>query len=304
VIGVFDALVPVFILIALGAAMKRAGFPGDEAWTGLERLTYFFLFPAFLFHTLATAEFAGFDIWPLAAALLSGIGVMALVLAAVRRPMALAGPQYSSVYQGAIRWNGFVAVAAIQSLHGDAGVTLMAVSFAAIVPTVNTLCVMVLARHANAAPAKAAVVLRTLARNPLILACVAGIVFQAAGWHLPAAGARVLEVLADASLPLALMIVGAGLNFSGLGGSRRAVATTSALKLILMPLLMAGFCALYGVEGAARAAAIIAGAVPGAPSSFILARILGGDAPLMASLITVGTVLAFVTMPVMVYLLA
>lgn len=303
-IAVYGALIPVFLLIALGAVLKRADFPGDAAMAGIERLTYFVLFPAFLFHALASADFTGYEVAPLTIALLGAVGTMAAVLVALRRLLNVTGPQYSSVFQGAIRWNGFVAVATLQGLYGGTGVTLAAVAFATIVPAVNMLSVFILARHAGDAPARVGVVAKTLARNPLILACAAGIAFQVLGFDFPAVAERTIGALAAAALPLALICVGAGLDFSALRGRLDVIAATSALKLFLMPLLMAGFCLALGVDGPARAAAIVAGSVPGAPSSYILARQLGGDAQLMARLITAGTCLAFLTMPLMVVLLA
>ena len=78
----------------------------------------------------------------------------------------------------------------------------------------------------------------------------------------------------------------------------------SALKLILMPMMMLGFCLIYNVTGPARGVALVAGAVPTATNAYILARQLGGDAPLMANLVTFTTLAAFATMPIIVYLFA
>jgi hypothetical protein len=80
------------------------------------------------------------------------------------------------------------------------------------------------------------------------------------------------------------------------------VLLTSALKLAVMPALMLGWCIFFDVTGLPRLVVILCGAVPGATSSYILARQLGGDASLMASLITGGTILAAVTMPLVLWL--
>ena len=76
---------------------------------------------------------------------------------------------------------------------------------------------------------------------------------------------------------------------------------TSFLKLIGMPILMMGFCLLFGVEGLPRLVVLLCASVPGATSSYVLARQLGGHMELMASLITGGTVLAAITMPLMLW---
>lgn len=301
--AVFGALLPVFLIIALAAALHRAQFLPQSAWDGMEQATYFIFFPAFLFHTLATANFTGFSVWPLAFALLSALAAMAIILPIIRAPLRLPGPQYSSVYQGAIRWNSFVAIATLQALYGIAGTTLAAVAFAVIIPVVNTLSVTVLTRHAGTG-ATARMVVRSVARNPLVLGCAAGIAWQLVGPPIPAPVDSAFTVLGRASIALGLFTVGAGLDFGGLKAQPRLLLAVSALKLILMPAMMLGFCLIYNVTGPARGVALVAGAVPTATNSYILARQLGGDAPLMANLVTVTTLAAFATMPIIVYLFA
>lgn len=299
---VLAALIPTFLIIALAAAMKRVNVLSVPAWEGMERATYFIFFPAFLFHSLADADFGGYNVWALTFALLSGISVMAIVLAALRHRMGIDGAQYSSVYQGAIRWNGFVAVATLQGLHGALGASLSAVAFAAIVPVVNTLSVLTLTRHANN-QTSARIVINNLIANPLIIACVAGIAWKASGLIMPGPIDSAINILAVASVPLGLFTVGAGLDFHGLRAHPRTLGIVAALKLILMPVLMFAFCLIYGVTGPARAVAVVAGAVPTATSAYILARQLGGDATLMANIVTATTILAFISMPVMIWLL-
>ena len=107
--------------------------------------------------------------------------------------------------------------------------------------------------------------------------------------------------MGDASLTLGLLAVGAGLQVVNVLQKKWIVLYTSFLKLLVMPLIMMGFCLLFGVDGLARLVVLICAAVPGATSSYMLARQLGGDMQLMASLITGGTVLAVVTMPLMLW---
>lgn len=302
-IAVLTALLPVFLIIAFSLVLKRAHVLSEPAWEGMERATYFIFFPIFLFRSLADADFGGYNVWPLALALLCGIASMAAILWALRRRLLIGGPKYTSLYQGAIRWNGFVAVATMQGLYGATGAALTAVAFAVIVPVVNTLCVLILTRHAsNETSARA--VAKALATNPLIIACVAGIAWRATGLSMPLAIDSAFKVMADASITLGLFTVGSGIDFFGLFEHPRILGLVAGLKLILMPLMMWGFSFLFGVSGPARAVAVVAGAVPTATNAYILARQLGGDSVLMANIVTATTILAFITMPVMVWWLA
>jgi predicted permease len=142
-----------------------------------------------------------------------------------------------------------------------------------------------------------------VARNPLIIACAAGIGAQLVDLSVPATLATGIDLIGKAALPLGLLAVGASLDFRALKSRITPLIAASVLKLLVMPLLVAGLATLMSVTGPAMVAAIICAAVPGAPSSFILARQLGGDAPLMAGITTVQTVAALLTMPLMLWVL-
>ncbi|MEX1152818.1 AEC family transporter, partial [Parvibaculum sp.] len=240
---------------------------------------------------------------PMASALGAGLFSMVAILMLMKQALPLSGPQFSSVFQGAARWNGFVALAAIGSLFGPEGVTLAAVAFAVLVPTVNVLSVLILTRYAGDTPAGMGTVLRLLSKNPLILACAAGIALNVSGIGLPGPLAPTFDILGAAALTIGLIAIGAGLQPKHALETGWIVALTSSLKLLVMPVLMAGWCFVFGVTGLPAAVVILCGAVPGATSSYILARQLGGDATLMASLITGSTILAAITMPLMLWVL-
>ncbi|MAM93852.1 AEC family transporter [Parvibaculum sp.] len=300
---ILNSLVPVFLVIALGFVIKRMDFPGEGLWVPLDRLTYYIFFPALLLHTLATANLADYDIWPMASALGAGLFSMVAILMLLKAVLPLSGPQFSSVFQGAARWNGFVALAAIGSLFGPEGVTLAAVAFAVLVPAVNILSVLILTRYAGDTPAGMGTVLRLLSKNPLILACALGILLNITGIGLPGPLAPTFDILGAAALTIGLIAIGAGLKPAHALETGWIVALTSTLRLIAMPLLMMGWCLAFDVTGLPRLVVLLCGAVPGATSSYILARQLGGDATLMASLITGSTILAAITMPLMLWLL-
>jgi hypothetical protein len=301
-IAILNSLVPIFLVIALGTLIKRFDFPGEGLWQPLDRLTYYVFFPALLLHTLATADLTTFDVWPMAYTLWAGLFTMVALLMLLRATSNLSGPQFASVFQGAARWNGFVALAAIGQLFGPEGVTLAAVAFATLVPTVNVLSVTILTRYAGDEPAGLGTVLRLISKNPLILACAAGIFLNITGLRLPGPLAPTADILGQAALTLGLLAIGSGLRLDHAYQTKGIVLLTSTLKLIVMPLLLLGWCWVFDIEGLPRLVILLCGTVPGATSSYILAKQLGGDATLMASLITGSTIFAAFTMPLMLYL--
>ncbi len=306
-IPILYALIPIFLVIALGAFIKQIDFPGGEFWVLLDRVTYFVLFPALLVHTLVAADLSDMPVPSMAAALFAGLLTMTAVVVALKPvltgPMGQTGAAYTSIFQGAARWNSFVAIAAAFSLFGNEGLALSAVGIAVLVPTVNVLSVFILTRHAGDTPAGWKTVGRLLVRNPLVIACAVGIFLNASGIGLWEPLLTTVEIVGRAALALGLLAVGAGLDLGKLAAQRGAIVLTTALRLLAMPLFMAAWCWIFGVDGVARMVAIICGAVPGATSSYVLARQLGGDAALMASLITASTLAAVVTMPLIVWVM-
>lgn len=302
---VLNALVPVFACIALGYGLKRYDFPGNGIWAPLNKLVYYVFYPVLLIENLATAQLGGAaDILPLGLAMVGAQLAMTVVLAATRLVMQPKGPQYSSMFQGAVRWNGFVALAAIAPLYGQEAIALAAIALAFMVPTANVLSVFILARHAGNEPVKLATVANILVRNPLLIACVIGIGINASGVAVPSPILGIAEVLGDAALTIGLLCVGAGLEFVALRHGAGMLVGTTLLKLVGMPILAFGTMSLAGVSGLPFMVGMVCASVPGATSSYILARQLGGDAPLMAGMITASTLVAALTMPLVIILTA
>jgi|SRR5699024_10543370 len=293
---ILGSLVPVFALIALGHVLYRAQMPGNAFWPQLERLVYYILFPALLVETLGTASVDETRILPVAAAVLLVLAAMTLVVLALRRLMPVDGPGFTSIYQGAIRFNTYIGVAAAQAVYGTQGVVTAALTLAVLIPAVNVLSVAVLTRHAGGAASPATVV-RGIVRNPLILACVAGIVLNLGGIGLPFGTADILEITGRAALPLGLMTVGAGLRLRVNMADGLAVAWSSLFKLALMPLIAFAMARLLGLSLLETQILVLFTALPTATSAYILARQLGGDHTLLATILTAETVLSAATLP-------
>jgi predicted permease len=291
------ALVPIALLIGLGALLRRAAFVSEAFWPQAERLGYYVLLPALFIHGLGTARLDGVPVAALAGVLVVSTLAVAAILLAARPHLGFDGAAFTSVFQGGVRFNNYVGVSAAAGLFGAQGIALAAVANAAIVPTVNVLCVLVFARFGAGGRLTGCAVLRQLALNPLLVACAIGIGLQAAGLGLPPGLEPMLKALGQASLPLGLLCVGAALEFGAARRWARPVAVASAAKFVLMPLATLLACRAFDLHGPAAATALLFQALPTASSSYILARQLGGDAPLMAGITAAQTVLAGAAIP-------
>ena len=118
---VVAALLPVFLLIVLGFTLKRSLMRLETQWNGLERLTYFVLFPTLLIQTLVKADLSKVPVAGVGGALFLSALVMSLLCLALRPLLArfsVDGPAFTSIFRGATRWQTYVALAAERSVTG------------------------------------------------------------------------------------------------------------------------------------------------------------------------------------------
>jgi malonate transporter len=166
---VISALLPVFLLmIVLGFVLKRSLMRLDTQWHGLERLTYYVLFPMLLIQTLVQADLSSVPVAGVGGALLLAALVMSLLCLALRPLFSrwnIDGPAFTSIFQGATRWQTYVALAVSSNLFGHTGLALASVAMVAIIPLVNVLSVWVLAQHASPEKQSVRAIVMTVVQN-------------------------------------------------------------------------------------------------------------------------------------------
>ncbi|HEY3791314.1 MAG TPA: AEC family transporter [Bradyrhizobium sp.] len=304
---VFAALLPVFVLIVLGIILKRTLMRLETQWHGLERLTYYVLFPMLLIQTLVKADLSSVPVAGVGGALLLAalaISLLCLALRPLLARFAVDGPAFTSIFQGATRWQTYVALSVSGNLFGNAGLALASVAMVAIIPLVNVLSVTVLAHYASPERQSVRAIVMTVLRNPLIWACAIGLVINVVHLPLPKIWHQVADALGSSSLAIGLLVTGAGLHLQGFLRPSLAASLGVIFKLILMPAIAIGLALMFGLSGVNLVIVAACSAVPTSPSAYVMARQMGGDAPLLAQIITLQTILAAVTMPIAIALVA
>ncbi len=304
---VITALLPVFLLIVLGFVLKRTLLRLETQWHGLERLTYYVLFPVLLIQTLVKADLSQVPVAGVGGALLLSLLLMSLLCLALRPLLArcaIEGPAFTSIFQGATRWQTYVALAVSVNLYGDTGLALASVAMVAIIPLVNVLSVSVLAHYASPEKQSVRAILMTVVRNPLIWACAIGLALNILHLPLPRIWHEVADALGRSSLAIGLLVTGAGLQLAGMFRPSLAAGVAVFLKLALMPVLAIALALWFGLSGSNLSIVAVCSAVPASSSAYVLARQMGGDAPLLAQIITLQTIWAAFTRPIVIALVA
>lgn len=285
------AIFPIFAAILVGAALKRYLIKGADIWAGIDRLTYYLLLPSLLIVEIYRADFSrGNAGTAVGITLAATLGLSAALL--VLRPLITRDtPLFTSIFQGAVRYNSYVLLAVADALYGAEGLALAIVFVAVMVIATNMLGVVVLSAFSGG-KSNLKRILGGIIKNPIILAAGAGAILNVSNTHVPLPIENTAALFKTAALPLSLLSVGAGLRFIMDKKAMGAIALSTTIKLAVLP-AMTGICLyLAGVEGMVLAMGVLYAGMPCAGNAYILARQLNGDPDAMASIITLETLLS------------
>ena len=303
--SIFDALIPVLALIMVGFLIQRTNFLPQTFWPSAEKLTYFLLMPATLIHNLAGKQIGTLPwlkiLLTVEGAILASAVLVTLWWFANRH---MSGPAFTSLFQGGVRFNTFVALALAENLFGRDGLFLAAMGAGFMIILINVLCVSAFSLAVtNGKRVDPKRFLVDLLRNPLIIGCVIGVGLNASGLKLPLAIDGFLALGGKAAFPVGLMAVGAAYRAENLMLHWHPLLVTSTVQFLCKPLIAWGLATYLGLTGMALTVVVLLFSVPTAPSAYILSRQMGGDHDSMAAIITVQTCLSFITLPLTIWLL-
>lgn len=284
-------LLPDFALILLGTALRRWMHLGDHFWSGVEKMVYFILFPALLINAIVRTRLDLAAAAPLLATAGLTLGCGMLLSWLPRRLVDLPPLIFASLFQCGFRFNSYIALAVAGMLNGPAGIATMGLLVGAAVPLVNLIAVGVLARHGEAH------LFREIARNPLIWGTATGFLLNLLGFIPPPPLQAFLSRLADASIALGLITVGAALRLHGSRGAGVLSLWLLTVKLLVLPLLAAALAHRFGLVGLNFQSVVLFAAMPTASSAYILAMRMGGDGRKVAWLISASTLGSMLTLP-------
>lgn len=301
---IFESILPIFLLVILGVVLKRTPLIRSDFWSGLEQFGYYVLFPALLFQTLSTTDFSAMDSGGVGLVSLLAVGIMTgLVLALwpLLRRSGMGGPAYTSVFQTSTRWNGFMALAIAEKLTGQTGLAVIAVIMASIIVPLNLINVGVLVWFSGESRGLKSFIIRIIT-NPIIIGAALGVAVNLLGVSVYPPLMTTVDLVASASLGLGLITVGAGLKIADALKPQPSILLTAVLKLIVFPIVAVGLALAFGLSGEIVVMIALGAAVPTAMNGYVLAKQIGGDADLYAAAATVQTVVAFFTIPIVLYL--
>lgn len=292
----FHAIVPLFLIIAVGYTVKRLGWIGPEEVRRLNKVTFYTFMPVMLFYNIYTSDFSQAVRLPYALFVVgAALGMVAVSFAVTL--LAEKMPERRGVMiQAAFRSNFVLLglpIAAELLPEGNLGVTALMVAI--VVPIYNMMSVVVLEYFRGGKP-RAGEVLLAVVKNPLILGSVAGLLVQALHITLPEVLVSFAGKMNSAATPLILLLLGASFETREIARYKKELLVCVGLRLVVFPGAILALAAAIGLRGIEFVTLLAMTAAPTAVNSFNMAQQLGGDSQLAGSAVVVSTAASFFTL--------
>lgn len=292
----FQAIVPVFLMIAIGCLVRKVGWITSGEVKRFNKVVFHTFMPAMIFWSIYNSDFSHLLRWEYALFVCAAvIGTFVLAVLAVL-PLEKDNSKRGAMIHAAYRSNyillGTPVVAALTS-DGDTGTTAVVASIT--IPLYTILAVAML-EYFRSGRFRAGGMLKSLGKNPLILASVAGLVIRAAGWELPRVVESCISKMNAAASPVAMLLLGAAFEWGELAAERRDITAAVLLRLLVFPMVMLPLAAVLGFRDVEFVTLIPLFAAPTAVNTFSMGQEMGADLTIASGSIAISTAASFVTL--------
>ncbi len=298
---VLNSLFPIFTLLLLGLVLKRQGVTDAVFLKTADRLIYYIFFPIMLFWKIGGASLAGGIDWSFCGASLSTFLTMFVLSSLVIKLVGISDFKAGSFSQGCYRFNTYIGVAVILNSLGEEGIQYFGVVIGFVIPLINVFAVSTLIwfsgqkmdLHKRLRFAGGALV-----SNPLILGCIAGILYARLIGRFPVFIDNSLSLVSMVALPLALISVGGSLSFAGVRENAGTAFLASLMKVAVLPLIGFFYFFIFDVTGVPFKVGLLFFSLPASTAIYVLSSQLNSDTELASSVILISTLLSFVSLSI------
>jgi hypothetical protein len=302
---VLNSIFPVFGLVLLGVLLKKAGMTGDAFLSTSDRLIYYVFFPLMLFWKIGGAAALAVD-WKFIGAAFSALGLVYFLSWVCIRTFGISDFQAGTFSQSCYRFNTYIGMAVILNALGEEGVRIFGVLIGMMIPVINLLAVTTLIWYSGmtySAGERNRLLVKALVSNPLIIGCVAGILYANFVHAFPVFLDNTLRLASMVTLPLALLSIGGSLSFQGFKSYYRQSLAAVAVKLAVLPAGGYLFFRLFQVDALQMQVGLIYFALPTSTAIYVLSSQLNSDTRLASASIVISTLLSIVSLTVVLALI-
>ena len=276
---------PILLLLCLGWGIRRLSWVDDAFTVQANTIVFNIAMPVLLFSAISGVTFG--EAIDLTLTLVGAVGTLLLIALLLLAGRLLPEDQRGVFIQGSYRGNlGVLGIALCVATYGDGILPVVALYISVVTTIYNVLAVWVL----NSSGAFSKIV-----KNPILIGVICGALVSIFNIQLPVFITSTGAYLAQMALPLALLCIGASLDFSSLKSHGRSISLAVFFKLIVSPALLVGIGLTVGLDNQAVGVLFFMAASPTATASYIMARQMTAHGALAAEIIAVTTMLGVVS---------
>jgi hypothetical protein len=308
-VRIADLILPVFGVILTGGIVGYTGYLSRALADALIHFAYNIAMPALLIVTIAQEPSRSLINWRFLVAFGGGsllcFGLLFGILS-IRASRTLASRTMHGM-AASMTNTGFVALPVLEAIYGPPAVLPAAIATVFVAVVMFPLAVILLEvgqRDAHGSRTTPMVTVKHVVLNPMVLSTLIGMLWSVLGLRMPEPVNAYLGIFADALTPCALFAIGLGLSIDGLRANIGRASLLSAVKLVIMPLIVYGFSLLLGLDPLYTIAAVICAAVPTAKTAYILAGEYRCEEMLVASTVSLTTLASILSLVIWLYALS
>ena len=306
---IFILISPLFLLIVLGNVLRRIRVPDLSFWEVNDKLCYWVLIPALLFHFISQVSLSSEMLYIYALIVFAGFVVTFGISVLIGKLIGYPPEIWTSILQGSMRQNAFIALAIAGSFFGSEGLKIASLFMFIYVPTINIIIIttmVVSLKNTHQKDSKKAIsnIFIEIAKNPFILAMIAGLLVSLFPREKISILIDTTELLGSAALPIMLLTIGAKIKVRDLTLKITPIIISNSLKLIILPVVVYFIATYFRLSQVEIVVAVIFASVPTATMSYTLAKQFGADDQLMRGILTTQVALSFITIPLLLAFIA
>jgi malonate transporter len=308
-VQIADLILPVFAVILTGWIVGYTGYLSRALSDALIHFAYNIAMPALLIVTIAQEPAHSLINWRFLVAFGGGsllCFILVFGIMSIQGSRSLASRTMHGM-AASMTNTGFVALPVLQAIYGPRAVLPAAIATVFVAVVMFPVAVILLElghRDEHGSPTASMITVKHIVLNPMVISTLIGMVLSVLGLRMPGPVTAYLGILADALTPCALFAIGLGLSIDGLRANIGRASLLSALKLVIMPLMVYGLSVALGLDPLYTIAAVICGAVPTAKTVYILAGEYRCEEMMVASTVSMTTLASVISLVVWLYALS
>ena len=292
-----NATVPVFAVMIIGYMLKSSSLINDNFASTANKFVFKACLPCLVFQDLADTNIRqNFDFKYVGFCFISTlISILAIWFAAGK--FLKDKSQVGAFVQGSYRSSAAIlGIAFIQNIYGTSGMAPLMIIGS--VPLYNIFAVIILTFEGSKENGSARIknALIGIIKNPIIIGIFLGLTASFFNINLPGIANKTINNFAVMASPLALISIGASFEGRKALAKIKSTVIASSIKLVIIAIIFLPIAVYLGFRDQKLIAIAIMLASPTTPTSYIMAKNMGGDDILASSIVVTTTLFSSVTL--------